>query len=284
MTGTTDIGTTFSWSGPNSFSSTQQNPTIASLTAAGNGTYTFVATSAAGCPSLPATVSVTGNAQPVIASVTATPATICSGTNSQLNALATVPGLMVVGSSGATFTDISSTGTSVGTVSDDSEHNITFPAFGFNGVSYTTGRVGMNGVFMLGVTTGDVALTNAALPSTTNGSNVFLAPWWDDLDIQGGASILTQTVGNLYIVQWNNVAHNAVTAGTNNITFQVQLDLATGAIYFVYNDVLWGDVNLRCGRQRHRWYPVELNERSAVQFQYGKFDQRAGHSPIRPPL
>ncbi|MGZ4036340.1 MAG: hypothetical protein ACXVPQ_00840, partial [Bacteroidia bacterium] len=44
-------GSTYNWSGPNSFSSTLQNPTIAASTAAMAGVYTVTVTSAAGCTS-----------------------------------------------------------------------------------------------------------------------------------------------------------------------------------------------------------------------------------------
>ncbi|MBK9417328.1 MAG: hypothetical protein IPN62_08555 [Flavobacteriales bacterium] len=239
LTGTTNFGTSFAWSGPASFSSTTQNATVTNLTAANAGTYTFTAT-ANGC-SRSGTVVVQVINSPSIVSLTADPNPVCIGSDVQLEAIATAPGYSL-GAGGASYIDISATGTSVGVVGDDTEHNITFPAFTFNGVTYTSGRVGMNGVLVLGATSGEVSLSNAALPSTAHSAgNVFLAPWWDDLDIQGGAAILTQTVGNLFILQFNNVAHNNVTAGTNNVYFQVQLDVVSGAIYFVYQDVIWGD-------------------------------------------
>ncbi len=245
LTGTTDFGTSFSWTGPNGFSSTDQNPIVSPVETASAGTYTFTAT-ANGCPTS-STVDVVVNNTPVINSLTANPNPICINGNSLLSASAPVAGY-VMGNGGATWIDISGTGTSVGTVGDDTEHNISVPSFTFNGVTYTEARVGMNGALVFGSTSGDVALTNATLPSSAHSAgNVFLAPWWDDLDIQGGASILTQTVGDLFIVQWNNVAHNNVTAGTNNIYFQIQMDLVTGDIWFVYQDVIWGDATYDAG-------------------------------------
>ncbi|MEI2825869.1 MAG: hypothetical protein V9F04_05285 [Dermatophilaceae bacterium] len=92
LTGTTDIGTNFSWTGPNGFTSGLQNPTIAAITAQEGGTYSLTVT-AAGCSSTIATTSVTVNVGPLVNSITATPSTICSGGNSQLNvdAVAVVP-------------------------------------------------------------------------------------------------------------------------------------------------------------------------------------------------
>ena len=82
LSSTTDIGTTFAWSGPNSFSSTAQNPTITGATAAAAGNYN-VTVSAAGCSATASTIVVL-NPSPVINSTTATPATICEGGSSTL--------------------------------------------------------------------------------------------------------------------------------------------------------------------------------------------------------
>lgn len=45
----TTVGTSWSWSGPNAFSSTQQNPSIANAPVAATGTYSLTATDANGC-------------------------------------------------------------------------------------------------------------------------------------------------------------------------------------------------------------------------------------------
>jgi gliding motility-associated-like protein len=64
---------TYTWSGPNSFSSQQQNPIVPGITAAANGIYTLGVTDANTCTNV-ATVNVVINALPV---VTATGATVC---------------------------------------------------------------------------------------------------------------------------------------------------------------------------------------------------------------
>ncbi|HRD54464.1 MAG TPA: hypothetical protein PKY96_17630 [Flavobacteriales bacterium] len=84
LTGTTDIGTSFSWSGPNSFNSTAQNPSVNPVVAASAGTYSFTAT-AAGCSSTPATVLVNTVTPPAITSVTAAPNPVCIGDDTQLH-------------------------------------------------------------------------------------------------------------------------------------------------------------------------------------------------------
>jgi hypothetical protein len=52
-------GTTYSWTGPNSFTSALQNPSIAAATPAATGTYTVTATTSGGCVSAATTTVVT---------------------------------------------------------------------------------------------------------------------------------------------------------------------------------------------------------------------------------
>ena len=73
---TGDATITYSWAGPNAFSSTLQNPTIAAATIAASGTYTVIATNAC-APAATATVSVVVNA-PANAGTNGT-LTICAG-------------------------------------------------------------------------------------------------------------------------------------------------------------------------------------------------------------
>jgi hypothetical protein len=56
-------GATYSWTGPNSFSSSQQNSSIASATTAASGTYSVTVT-VNGCPSAAGTTAATVNAIP----------------------------------------------------------------------------------------------------------------------------------------------------------------------------------------------------------------------------
>lgn len=78
LTASAVAGATYSWTGPNGFTSTLQNPTIASATAAAAGTYTVIATQAASCSSCTTTVNVIVN--PIPAAPTAGSNTpVCSG-------------------------------------------------------------------------------------------------------------------------------------------------------------------------------------------------------------
>src|SRR6185369_7813026 len=59
----------YSWSGPNAFSSNQQNPTIANATVVATGTYNLTVTDGNGCTKT-ATTSVTVNPLPTVFNVT----------------------------------------------------------------------------------------------------------------------------------------------------------------------------------------------------------------------
>ena len=84
LSATTDgTSPTYSWTGPNSFTSTVAEPTVtASATAANQGVYTVVVTNTLGC-SQTATVSVTVNATPAGATSTAE---VCAGGSVTLTA------------------------------------------------------------------------------------------------------------------------------------------------------------------------------------------------------
>ncbi|MCA0232239.1 MAG: hypothetical protein LCH91_17350 [Bacteroidetes bacterium] len=73
---------TYAWMGPNGFTSTDQNPAIASSTTSNTGTYTVIATTAEGCSDT-AAVSLTVNPSP-IASITG-PSNLCINNAITLN-------------------------------------------------------------------------------------------------------------------------------------------------------------------------------------------------------
>lgn len=86
---TTSTGPSYNWSGPGGFTSTLQNPSIASVTTGATGTYSVTATSAAGCTSLPGTVNVTVNPTPVAPTVANQ--SICFGMTATLTASVSGP-------------------------------------------------------------------------------------------------------------------------------------------------------------------------------------------------
>jgi len=76
-------GLSYSWSGPNGFTSTQPSPTITNLTTAASGTYTVV-TSNGTCSSPPASTNITVNPTPPTPNPTSN-GPVCSGSNLNLN-------------------------------------------------------------------------------------------------------------------------------------------------------------------------------------------------------
>jgi Putative metal-binding motif/Secretion system C-terminal sorting domain len=171
---------------------------------------------------------------------------LCASSDLNLTALST--SYEVNSNSGVAFVDISSTGTSVGFIDDDSESNVTLPSpFIYGGVSYTSARVSNNGVIVLGSSSGEIFYDNTSLPQTGNSTfvglgsagNAAICAFWDDLLPGAGGSITTETIGNKYIVQWT-LEDNYNLPGLGTITFQIQLDLVTHQIHLVYSDVVYG--------------------------------------------
>jgi subtilisin-like proprotein convertase family protein len=106
LTGVSDTGTEFTWSGPDGFASTDQNPSISGVTAVNSGDYIFTAT--LGDCSASSTVSVTVNA--ASSPVTVNPTTInsCFGNTVPLTASGGTGGVPATASVGGTSASTSS--------------------------------------------------------------------------------------------------------------------------------------------------------------------------------
>ena len=83
LIGTNDIGSTFSWTGPNGFTSSSLSPTIPAASVPATGTYSFSA-SLDGCVSLVGSTNVVVNPTPTAITVTPSSATLCVNGSSQL--------------------------------------------------------------------------------------------------------------------------------------------------------------------------------------------------------
>ncbi|MFZ5551976.1 MAG: PKD domain-containing protein, partial [Bacteroidota bacterium] len=83
LTGNTVAGATYSWTGPNGFTSTLEDPTIASAGTVNAGTYTLTIT-AGGCTSVASTTTVVVNTTPTATAGSNSP--VCSGTTLNLTA------------------------------------------------------------------------------------------------------------------------------------------------------------------------------------------------------
>jgi hypothetical protein len=165
------------------------------------------------------------------------------------------------------FNDISATGTSPGTSSDDAEINISMAALsgaGFAGnelLPLANIRMGNNGSVIWNSTAGEVGYINSTMFGTMAASNLattgnggstagqsFLAVLWDDNTPASGqtANALDwQVVGGNLILQWSNEDHFNAT-GTGTVQYQAIIyggaTIASGAplVDFVYNDTLYG--------------------------------------------
>ncbi len=82
--GTTDVGTTFTWTGPNSFSSTLQNPTISGATTAASGSYSFTAINGT-CSSTVSATTVLVNPSPSNVTAAVDFTNICDGASVNLS-------------------------------------------------------------------------------------------------------------------------------------------------------------------------------------------------------
>ncbi len=104
-------GATYSWTGPNGFTSSSQNPTVSSSAAAGmSGTY-HVTVAVGGCPSAAGSTAVTVNPAPVGGAAIPTAATVFSGTGTNITLTGQTGSIVKWQSStnGSNWSDIAST-------------------------------------------------------------------------------------------------------------------------------------------------------------------------------
>ena len=145
------------------------------------------------------------------------------------------------------FIDISATGTALN-LTDDSEANIVSPfPFTFFGATSSDLRVGNNGGILFGVTTGDLGLTNAALPAATGLPAPAILPFWDDMDDETG-NVYWEVQGTApnrkLIVEWYNRPHFN---GVGTATFEAILYETSNAIEFRYLDTDFGNAAYNYG-------------------------------------
>ena len=268
---TVDQGSSYLWS---------NGATTPSITATTAGDYSVTVTNSNGCSATSAVTTVTVNA------LTSTPT---AGSNSpgcagvgNINFTAspvTVSGYAMDASSGVAFVDISATGidvpTTLGPLSDESEHPITIPSFTFNGTVYTTALVGNNGAMVFGFSDGLISFGNTSLPAIGNVSVATLLPFWDDLTPNSTTSIKTQTNGSITIIQWTVEEHYDIRNG-NTVTFQIQLDSSNGKIHFVYPDVTFGNSAYDGGASAT--VGIQYNETTALQYSFNTASLADGQS------
>ncbi len=231
-------GVTYGWSPSAGLSAA----TGASVTATPSATttYTVLGVDGNGCQNT-AQTTITVAPIPVVSSVTATPAVVCFGNNSQLQANATVTTLArnysFSTSTGAVLDPMVGSTQVINASNDDTPTAASAPigfTFNFNGVNYTNYSVSPDGWILLGNGAAASEFTNSAT-STANTPKIY--PFWDDLatGTDGNVKVLVSgTAPNrIFIVQWFlTVPRN--TTGAANSTFQAWLYESTNAIEFRY--------------------------------------------------
>ncbi len=189
-----NLAHTFAWSGPNSFSSTSQNPTISNATVAMAGTYTVTATNISNGCTATATANVTVNALPT-ASITGTN-TICNGSSTTLTA-----------SGGGTYSW--NTGVTVAAITVSPTVSTTYS------VTVTNVSNGCTATATANVT------VNASPTASITGTNIIC---------NGSSTTLTASGGGTY--SWNTGAMVAVitVSPTVTTTYSVTVTNANGCI------------------------------------------------------
>ncbi len=143
------------------------------------------------------------------------------------------------------YIPINATGTPLG-LADDGEANITIPfPFTFYGVTSSNLRVGNNGGILFNATTGDVAITNTALPAASPALSIL--PFWDDIDSDTGDvywEVQGTAPNRMLIVEWYNRPHFS---NTGSATFEVILYETSNEIKFQYLDTDFGSATYNFG-------------------------------------
>jgi gliding motility-associated-like protein len=194
-------GGTYSWTGPNGFSSGAQNPTINNAVAAAGGTYSLTVT-ANGCSTGPITTDVIVSPTPT-ATAGALSTTICSGQNIELTAN------MVSGGS------YSWTGPNGFTSS------IQNPII-------TGAGVNADGTYSLEITIGSCTSNTSTVDVTVNPTPTVNVPAGDDEICVGETVTITPTSGGTWSSSDPSMATitngglvNGISAGTADMTFTV---------------------------------------------------------------
>ncbi len=183
----------YSWSGPNGFTSTLQNPTITNATSAKAGNYTLVVTNNNGC-SASATTNVVVNANPTIE--LGANQTICNGTSTTLDAGA---GYNYLWSNNATTQTIS-----VGA------GNYSVTVYNNNECSATDNIVVNNYP--------QTTLTVSSTAETGDNEN-------------DGSATVTATGTSPYSYTWSNNAHTATINGLSGGNYSVTVTDGNGCVY-----------------------------------------------------
>jgi trimeric autotransporter adhesin len=253
LSGTSDIGNEFYWTGPNGFTSTDQNPIVTYPLLADQGTYMFKAI-LNGCTSLVSNTSVSLNPMPLFNILSASPSTICAGQTVTLNALSTTGQTANLYSfsagTGSSLDPMTGATTVIGAAIDDTPTASPAPlgfSFVYEGVTYSDYSVSPDGWLRLGTGVASSQFTNS-VTSTDNIPKIY--PFWDDAHTVSDGSVKVLLTGSapnrIFIVQWNVILPR-VTSGNANSTFQLWLFEGSNAIEFRYGAMSSGALTASVG-------------------------------------
>lgn len=246
------VGATYSWTGPNGFTSASLNPVIGGGMVSSSGLYSFVATQS-GCTQSAVTFVVVDTTLNVTTS--ASPATICAGGSSTVSATVVGPTAFEnypIAYAPVTFTPSATlTSSSAWTGGyDDGYVSVAMPfSFDFYGTYYSTVYIDVNGYVTFGSGVSTDNSTAKALPSTsapsTAGALPMIALFWNNLDLSSG-SITYGTTGTApfrqFVISYNNVADGL---GTNS--GQIIMYESTNSIDLMVGSAV--SANMTCGVQ-----------------------------------
>jgi len=140
----------------------------------------------------------------------------------------------ITGTAVYAWNDISTTGTSIASLSsvDDgsAEIALTQITIPFYGTSYNKVFVSSNGLITFG--SGNQAYSNQSIPNSPT-PNLFIAPFWDDLDTRTSGEIYYKEEPEKLTIQFEMVAKHA---GAGTYTFQAVLH-TNGEIEFFYKSM-----------------------------------------------
>ncbi|MFN5183495.1 MAG: beta strand repeat-containing protein, partial [Bacteroidota bacterium] len=207
LSATSTAGTTFSWTGPNTFSATGSSVSVSSITSVGAGTYSVVA-SLNNCNSSTSTIGVTVNASDD-PSFSYSSGTFCaSGTN---------PSAQITGTAGGTFS-ASSAGLVIGNASTGLV-NLSASTLGTYTVTYTTaGSCSTSSTFPITVTAAPTANFSFSGPFCTSGTNPL-----PQFTVGASAGIFSASSAGLVFA--------------NTSTGEIDLSACSAATYTVTNNI-----------------------------------------------
>ena len=149
------------------------------------------------------------------------------------------------------YLDISGTGTSVLSNTDDGSATLALPfGFRFYGTTYNSVCVSSNGLIAFGGCPTDDMTTRDLTAQPTPGNLPVMAPFWMDLSfaVPGSGALSYQTLGSVgsrqFVMQWNNV-HGL--NGLDALNFEVVLKEGTNTILFQYQKLDSGDAGVNLG-------------------------------------